>query len=248
MVYAKGRILGKSSPTTTSQIAAQKDEGQAWTPLSPGNCELWLRADAITGLSDGDDVPTWEDCSGQGNDFTGAVAKPTYETNAMNGRPVVRFVRANADEFTMVNPNWGPGDYTVIVALDLVSTPSNTLLCRETVASNHFSLYLSTAAGPGYRVEGGGYELGGSNSTAREVFTWVLEAPNKGRTYRSGTPIMGPSTYAATSVNDNMRFSPGASGVDGDIAEILIYSKALSNSERGSVENYLGNKYNITIA
>jgi len=36
-------------------------------------------------------------------------------------------------------------------------------------------------------------------------------------------------------------------GMQGDIAEVLIYSSALSNTDREAVEDYLGAKYGITI-
>lgn len=53
----------------------------------------------ITGLSDGDNVSTWSSRTGT-NDATQSTAgkQPNYETNEINGNPVVNFTPANSDE------------------------------------------------------------------------------------------------------------------------------------------------------
>src|SRR5687768_11145672 len=62
-------------------------------PSDIAGLKLWLKADAITGLADGDPVTTWADSSGEGNDFTQGTAgnKPIYKTSILFGLPVVRF-------------------------------------------------------------------------------------------------------------------------------------------------------------
>ena len=53
---------------------------------------LWLKADAISGLNDGDLVSSWLDQSGNAFNFSASgSARPTYKTNIQNGNPVVRF-------------------------------------------------------------------------------------------------------------------------------------------------------------
>lgn len=56
-------------------------------------CQLILEASRITGLSDGDPVATWADASGNSRDFSQGtgVNRPTYKTNIINGRAIVRF-------------------------------------------------------------------------------------------------------------------------------------------------------------
>jgi len=55
--------------------------------------KVWLKADAITGLNDGDAVGTWSDQSGNGYDATQPTSakRPIYKTGILNGKPVVRF-------------------------------------------------------------------------------------------------------------------------------------------------------------
>ncbi len=49
---------------------------------------LWLKADAITALADGDAITTWADSSG--NSRNGAGTNATYKVNIANGKPVAR--------------------------------------------------------------------------------------------------------------------------------------------------------------
>src|SRR3990167_3932393 len=66
-------------------------------PDSISGLQLWLKADAITGLNDGDSVTTWTDSSGNSNDATQSTAanKPIYKTSIINSKPVLRFDGSN---------------------------------------------------------------------------------------------------------------------------------------------------------
>jgi len=60
------------------------------------NLKLWLEADTLAGLNDGDTVASWLDLSGNSNDFTAAgTSKPLFKTNILNGRPAVLFDGVN---------------------------------------------------------------------------------------------------------------------------------------------------------
>ncbi len=57
---------------------------------------LWLEAENISGLTDGQDLVIWPDNSGNNNDLATIVdvadgSAPVYRTNVINGREVVRF-------------------------------------------------------------------------------------------------------------------------------------------------------------
>lgn len=63
-----------------------------WYPDNLADLRAWYKADAITGLSDGDPVSTWSDSSGGGYDLTQtSTARPLYQTATLNGLPVVEF-------------------------------------------------------------------------------------------------------------------------------------------------------------
>jgi hypothetical protein len=63
-----------------------------WAPDNLADLRAWYKADAITGLSDGDPVSTWADSSGGGYDLTQtSTARPLYQTSTLNGLPVIEF-------------------------------------------------------------------------------------------------------------------------------------------------------------
>jgi probable HAF family extracellular repeat protein len=68
------------------------------------NLKLWLKADTIAGLNDGDSIATWSDQSGNGNNATQATSgnRPAYRTSVINSKPAVRFDGTN-DYFDLPN-------------------------------------------------------------------------------------------------------------------------------------------------
>jgi hypothetical protein len=48
--------------------------------------------------------------------------------------------------------------------------------------------------------------------------------------------------------SDSEPYSPAFGGFQGDIAEIIVYDRALTTPERQQVEAYLANKYDISLA
>ncbi|HEV2434587.1 MAG TPA: LamG-like jellyroll fold domain-containing protein, partial [Verrucomicrobiae bacterium] len=66
----------------------------------------WFRADAISGLNNGDDVASWTDSSGYGYiaTQTNASQQPTYVAGALNRLPVVHFNGANNQVLTLNRP------------------------------------------------------------------------------------------------------------------------------------------------
>lgn len=78
-------------------VGAQIVTGGGFTPTQLPNLTMWLKADAITGLSDGEAVTTWPDSGSLGNGATQATAdnQPVYKANIINGKPVIRFDGTN---------------------------------------------------------------------------------------------------------------------------------------------------------
>ena len=66
-------------------------------PSSISDLRLWLKADAITGLNDGDKISTWYDLSGNGYNLvqTDYNRQPTYHINGIDGKPVIRLNASN---------------------------------------------------------------------------------------------------------------------------------------------------------
>lgn len=210
--------------------------------------QLWLKADAITGLSDGDPVSTWTDQSGNGNDATQQTAanKPLYKTNIVNGKPVVRFDGTS----------------------DLLAT-ANTMVSRTIFAVAE--LDGAVAAGFNYLVSNGNDFLDirwqssgglnlyrGNNNTNINDFTnanglffingVATDAITLGEFHIVSATLGSLATNGGTAQKIEISTYFMSRYWDGDIAEIIIYNVALSTSERQSVEHYLANKYGIALS
>jgi len=72
---------------------------------------LWLDAGTITGISDGADITTWEDQSGNGYDAAVGTAAPSYSaTGGGNVQPALTFDNANSENLFVTDL---PTDYVI---------------------------------------------------------------------------------------------------------------------------------------
>ncbi len=223
------------------------------------NLQLWLKADAITGLNDGDRVTTWIDSSGNSRDATQSVAadKPTYKTNILNGKPVVRFAASNSEFMNLPDflTGFSAGEIFIVVKLNndppavgdggiwnFGSDGIATHYCYiDGVVYDEFATTArkdtgnqtpSLAAWRLYNISSQANEWT-SRLDGTQVFTTATNTVGW-----TTSPTIGTSTVGATPTYY----------CDGDIAELLLYSAVLSASDRTAVKTYIAAKYNLTLA
>jgi len=238
-----------------------------FNPLSIAGCKLWLRADTITGLTDGQALTTWLDESGLGNNATQATAaaKPLYKTNIQNGRPVVRFDGVNDFLSVSGNPIARTQTEFAYFAVAKINTAGSNRTILDITESTDFSsillrnIYLSSTGQLETRVRD---DANSSNaSTAAEVLAVfkVVSGTRNGNAveqFRNGSSdgvssenAIGAmdlgSFYTTVGALRNSSNPNGASFHLGDIAEILIYNTALSTANRQAVEAYLNAKWAV---
>ena len=220
----------------------------AFSPASLSGLVLWLDASAITGLVDSDPVGTWSDLSGNGNDATQATEskKPTYKTNIQNGKQVVRFD--------------GVDDFLKTVTFSALAQPLTILLaCKYT--DNDAGQYIfsgntdvecvfkandPTVDKIGMRWptdQAVGDTLSG---TVLRQYTAVFNGGSSYYRYNGGNQsanvAIGAGTAAAFTIG---AAQAGAVSLNGDIAEVIVYSSTLSGSDLSLVESYLNSKWAI---
>lgn len=226
-----------------------------WTPASISGLDLWLAADEITGLSDGDPVTSWADLSSAGNDATESTYPPTYRAGVLNGLPVVEFDATNDRLGT--NCSGSGAEQTIIMvqyrnaqnayqSLMVAGARSKTggLQYRWNSNKQQFlkldiaAIALSTTAfGSGaWKILGMTYSDSG-NSWA---FRYQGAADGSGSTTQSLTA--GRNFYIGLNV-----VAGGIQPMNGKVAEVLHYSAALSATDLGLIEAYLADKYAIAI-
>jgi len=211
-------------------------------PLNYNSLRLWLDAADLdgdgyaTGLYEyalsGNVISTWVDKSGGNTAYqTNSIKKPVYIPSALNGNAIVRFD--------------GSDDFLNFPRVSSIRTAF--LVVKERTASGrHFMLGDDTQ----YH-----FHRGDSNFIWHSTYTH--DNIKNGNTYVDGTLVDGtitalPTTttlisivttgnvQANTLINDR---NIAGRVWDGDIAEVILYSEALSDLDRQTIEAYLQNKW-----
>lgn len=214
---------------------------------------LWL--DAGKGITATSGVSKWEDQSESGNHAvqTTASYQPTYITDELNNNPVVRFTEG---EKYLSHPSILTNNYTAFYVLKLTESQEKSLYYYHAGIINSGDLgffaeakWLSASEG-GWGSVGKYPSWGSFFRTSDEYPTpeeWRIHTHQPEKLYMDG----GEVTYAREqdvyagglitigSRSDHMLYFVG------DIAEILVYNRILSDSEREFVETYLNAKYDI---
>ncbi len=219
---------------------------KGFLPTDISGIKLWLAANRGLNLSDGDPVGTWPDQSGNGNDATQGTgaAKPTYKTNILNGKPIVRFDGTD-DNLRTANFGLVQPEHVFCVFKLKRDTVNDTLF--DGLGGNLMRFYRS-GAGPVLGLYAGGAV--GSIAVATTDF-YIGSCLFNG--VSSELRINGGSTVSGdVGANNASGVTLGAYGTvvdfaETDIAEIFIYDSALSTANRLSVERYLSSKYGITL-
>lgn len=222
------------------------------TEPSVAGLTLWLRADldleeaSSNAVENGDLVEFWRDQSGNNNDFDqGTFAlRPTYTEGQINGNPIVTFDDANT-YLELATTNLNPR--SIFVVYDDVSTDANT------------TAFTNDDAGEGNGIGyGGTTNLFDATNTPADVRNGdnYVNAADIG----DGTSQARPANYElhsrvfASNLSNashsyyvgNDRGNAGTT-IGGGVAEVLVYTSALTNNERRDVESYLALKYGITL-
>lgn len=233
-------IDGYSSGSGTYQLGITGPGGSGGTGL-----HLWLSADTGV-LTSGSGVTSWLDQSGNGRNASMATParRPTLGNNGPGGLPAIHF---NGSQSLYLDVFAQPTQFSVFV------------VGRNTRPDESFSMIL----GPGgnapnnqLRWENGSQALfvGTGNNlpiiTASVGNTRVYHALSASydgstmTTYRDGA-LMNSSSFTTTGPWTLASVGSWYSTyfMTGDLAEILIYDRALTSSERAAVNTYLRTKY-----
>jgi hypothetical protein len=239
----------------TRRFAAVRTSGD-WAPNSVGGLMLWLKADAIVGLNDGDDVTTWADSSGNGYDAAQATAskKPHYKVNIINGLPVVRFTRADSQVLVGSGfPAIGNNPFTT--AYVFRAAASAALMVGINIGVNapaeSAQFYRNTNLRWTFASHGSGGLATSAPDTNNDTFYYVVATKAAGNGVYTPT-INGAATTAATGAADTTSLAAtyqiGTNDVssnywDGDFAEVIIYNSVLSAGNLTQLNAYLADKY-----
>jgi hypothetical protein len=225
----------------------------------------WFKASAITGLTNGATIASWTDLTGNGYHATQSTAskQPFYITNVMNGKPVVRFVNSNNTSLAFSRSI--QDDFTILWAF------------RSTQGLNSGTLYYQGAGLINAEMPGGVNDFGaclfangaicagtgnpdvaiksasGYNDGKPHVAAFHrVKATGQVSLYVDGA-LAGTTTGSTASLTAPNRIVLGAQQtsmyyLSGDLAEVQLFTNALSASELLAAQSNLFLDYGLSPA
>jgi hypothetical protein len=229
-------------------------------PVTAG-LQLWLKADASITVGGGGGVVQWGDQSGNANNAQQLDENlaPVLTNNAVNGRPALRF--DGTDDFLEIADSVSlsiVGDITSFFVLRFADFATFRGIWAKTSANlpaptdmyalpsnGRLRLYRGNGTGTGIQFvdsaspfTAGNFLLAGFDQAGTAVTHYLNGLAN-------GT---GSITVPLADTDGTLRIGTRADLVTklkGELAELLIFDRALSPAERRAVERYLAEKYGL---
>lgn len=254
-VNAVAYSSGLYSPVSTVYL----DVDPALAPVLQTGLSLRLRAGM--GVKTAGGVPSqvlqWYDLSGNGNNAVAdADSRPTFLNSGMKGMPTINFNGTSqflslASDFAILN------GCTIVVVTQPTTVSSGARMIDIGSAGLAINLIFRVSNSGSY-AEFWSYN-GPSSSSAQSPSALssgeiqVLDAIQSGTTatfFLNGQPGTANSSMPAIPnltryTNSIGRAGTGGNFYEGSIAEILVYSSALTASQRNAVETYFLQKYRV---
>jgi alpha-tubulin suppressor-like RCC1 family protein/Ca2+-binding RTX toxin-like protein len=242
-----------------SNVATVTTPNEASVPVD--GLLLWLRADAGVSKDSSGYVSKWLDQSGNGRDVsqTTSANQPQWVSDAANGQPVIRFDGSNDYLTGVTTSDFKPTNITVMAVYKLTATGSYPkIICQPYYSSGWSSPWVVWGLSAGYGsnaqpyvdayIEASGHFSNSGISLLGEyvLLTEVYDGSTvnlylDGKLFTSNVAT-GNITYGS-SASFYLGADPCGEYLNGDIAEVLVYNKALSKSELNVSGMYLYNKY-----
>ena len=232
------------------------------------DCVLWLRADAGV-QTNGAEVTGWLDQSGLGNHAAqGTPAnRPAFVENVLNGEPVVRFdgVGDNlvVSDHSSLDNTAGLTIFTVVTPSNLSGSPRATVSKRVSSDDNQsYSQFFYSGNTLRTDIDGGAGDRFASSTVFVNGNTYITELVYDGTKAAAQRGVLSvdgshdvTEDVSSASIPDyasDLTIATLNSGygntLGGDIAEIIVYRRALSTNETLSVGRYLEQKYALQSA
>lgn len=221
--------------------------------------QLWLRADAGV-TAEANQVSAWADQSPAGNNAsqTDPGWTPTLVPDALNGKPVLRF--DGEDDFLEIPDSEslsGADDLTTFFVVKFDDFVGYQTVWAKTVVNlpgpTDFYLLPGSGAPRVYRGNGTDQNLGFLDGPALRSQTYLIvgfdSSDGTVSHYLSGQAT-ATSPLTAETADGDASLLIGTRGdfftkLKGDLAELVIYDRALTPTERAALVDYLATKYNI---
>lgn len=236
------------TPQTTVTLAAD-------APVPATGVALWLIADEAK-AGDGGGLASWANALVPGLTVE-ADAWPTLVPNALNGHAVVRFDGEN--DMLKTNVNLNPESmpaatvFTVFSSATAEPSPLRKLYGNDDggydravgldprggdPGKNYCAFTGSHGVTPIFAIKANEFHVGADQFTMTDFSSWIDGAPAVSKAPASWKNSL-PNLYignTGTSYSEHWQ---------GDLAEMIVYARTLTDAERMQVEEYLAGKYGL---
>ena len=244
-------------------LGGMKGAGAGFAPTDLPDLYIWLDATQIYGVSDGGNVTTWPDLSGGGRDFTESTAPPDFETNEINGHPVVQF-NGTDEELDAASLADLRGSTTIYMVVRIDG--------GHGIYDSYFSFGGAGAdnvlvhAGPNIDDRGIAMtqpnENIGSDTTSNGTSPWILRCVSDAASppeyiiaaaVAGGGASLTASLSAETGTSDRMSLAYSLTDLEAasdwlgiSVGELIVYQAIHVTADQDKVQRYLGGKWGIT--
>lgn len=235
--------------------------GGSVQPNQIANLVLWVKADTGTyqdsggttpASADGDPVRLWKDQSGGGNDLSCDIdaKRPNLKLNVLNGRPTVRSPVPGANGVNLSNGIAASGAWSFFLATRALSNAGNNGAILALLNSSFRILFVHDTNGDFSYYQNGaaGITDFGVSSLSWAVVSLLLIDNTHGdfRVDGGASTLFTPAAFNAQAgislFGDSVN---GGNMSNSDVAELIVYNRAVTSVERGQVEAYLDGRYAI---
>jgi uncharacterized protein YjdB len=258
-VDSAGVISGKGAGITTisaecrgesDSVTVYANDSDLTDPLlDPADLKLWLRADVGLEFAGGNRVEAWRDISG--NELTlrsqSFSQHPDRINSGVNSQPILRFF---GDQDLRLPSNSLEFQNAAIFVVVKNNEPTHTgRILSNCLVDNgtHYLGFGGTDTGLDFFSDNGvDMNVSLANTTSEFQVLSVIVADTQVTVYENGSP----QSVENASLNGSWFFQQiggecNALGLEGDLAEVILYDRALPETEREAVEAYLLARYGL---
>lgn len=266
LVGAKTHIL-RAAACVDSVVANTRTDQYivSQSPLAGQNLRFWYSADSI-GTQNGMEVNVWNDYSGNGNHLYASsisLSSPTLITNALNGKPSVRFnftqkhfmntktmtgyTGSKAGTGVMVLKKYSSQSEEVYFSVGFIGSPINARNWRANVTNPSICSSLSPQA-----INCGGAATTTVSTTNYSVIIFTIDAAGAVTYYNNGVAD-GTATLATPtsfSTANTMFLGTGLNNfnyLDAEILEVIFFEQAFDSSGVNIVHCLIQSKYGLAV-
>lgn len=249
------------------EILPAGGSSSSYDPASITGLVRHYKADDITG-NDNDPIAAWPDSSGNGVDATQATGtnQPVLKTDILNGHAVVRFSGSQFMEFALQSGVSASYTYVIIANPTSLAGGPQTLIGSSGDWPQGISFYIGAYGDAGKLIMGRAsvddFAKSSNTTTAGSfhVYAGALNATNNdvndvwnlwhdGASFGFGAAgVAGGSTASTSYIGAYYKSGSANNLFTGDIAEILVYDRALSDSSLAVINSYAQDVYGITVS